>query len=248
MIFISLLGLFGCPKGKNTAPTTAEGILELHHQKTVLSSEPHDVVHTVITSNIPMANMEISSEIWFIKDVGILTNTQIPNMGLNQDGYLVSQDIAWSTNPVLGSRILEGNDKKTQINAYEESYMTYKDLYSELQYQGIEQVKENSCHKISAKNRASMNVTLYIDTQSYYLIQRDEEAYINGGKISLSSYFDDFRELHGAITPFKFTTNMMNIEQVSTISSVEINPENPPDITLPEDIVEPLKEIEESEE
>ena len=242
MIIFSFLGFFGCPKKMISSPPTPEEIFALNQKNTILNSTEIQNQHTVINLDIPVMKLSGKVDAWFVKEEGTYAVTELPGIGTQKMGYVKASDLVWSMDPMTGNKILSGKEKKSQINNFEETFLDMNARFLEATYAGLETINESMAHKITAKDRMDVPVTLYFDTENFYLIRKDSTLMVNGGEIISNMYFDDFQTIEGNIIATKLTINMMNMEQIMTIEILESNLEKTPTISIPTEIQELLEE------
>ena len=242
MILFSFLGFFGCPKKMISSPPTPEEIFALNQKNTIFNSTEIQNQHTIIDLDIPVMKLSGKVDAWFVKDEGTYAVTELANIGTQKMGYVKASDLVWSMDPMTGNKILSGKEKQSQVNNFEETFLEMNERFLEATYVGIETINETKAHKITAKDRMDVPVTLYFDTENFYLIRKDSTLMVNGGEIISNMYYEDFQTIEGNIIATKLKINMMNMEQIMTIESLKSNLENPPTISIPQEIQELLEE------
>ena len=242
MIIFSFLGLFGCPKKTLSSNPTAEEIFAANEKNTILNPMEIENQHTVITLEIPTIKLTGTVDAWAIKGEGTYIETELPKIGLQKMGYVKAEDLVWSMDPMTGNKILSGKEKKSQIQNFEDGFLNTSEQYLDATYVGIETINDSKAYKVTATDRMDTPVTLYFDKETLYLVRKDSTLNVNGGEVISNMYFDDFKNIEGNIVATRLTMNMMNMEQVMIINTLESNLSETPTISVPEEIQEILKE------
>lgn len=146
----------------------------------------------------------------------------IAGFGTIQRGY--NGTMGWENNPQTGVRELSGSEL-TQMKIGADFYRDIKimQLFPKLTVKGVEKVNGNDAYVVDATSADGFTETMYFDTQSGLLVRSDIEADTPQGKMKVTSYISDYRDVDGVKVPFTIKQTTPTIEFVIKLDSVKHN-------------------------
>lgn len=133
----------------------------------------------------------------------------------------------WSVDPFTGKREL----KDIELAQASAEAFFYKDLhldklYPDMQVKGIEKVGDREAYVLVGRLSKDADETkFYFDTQTGFLIREESSLMSPQGKLQTVTLFEDMREIGGIKVPYKITAKTPLFQVVTTVTSVEINPQ-----------------------
>jgi hypothetical protein len=146
----------------------------------------------------------------------------IAGFGTIQRGY--NGTVAWENNPQTGLRDLSGGEL-AQMKLGSDFYRDVKlmQVFPKMTVKGVEKVGSSDAYVIDATSAEGINETMYFDTQSGLLVRSDIEADTAQGKMKVSSYVSDYRDVDGVKIPFTIKQTTPTIEFTIKLDSVKHN-------------------------
>ena len=133
-------------------------------------------------------------------------------------------DLAWENSAMLGPQIKEGQEKADLLReALFDRWPAWREVYSSVDYAGVENVKDRPAHKIVATPVSGKPQTLYFDQANKLLVRMDLTVENPMGSIPVRSYYGDYRTVDGLLLPFGETTEMLGQTLSLVGESVEHN-------------------------
>jgi hypothetical protein len=112
--------------------------------------------------------------------------------------------VAWSSNPMQGSRVKEGKEleQTKRISSFARDANLEK-AYSTLSVRGIEKVGDRDAYVVVGSTEGLPDELLYFDLESGFLVRVDRIVIAPEGQQATTTFMEDYREVGGIKTPFK---------------------------------------------
>jgi hypothetical protein len=161
-----------------------------------------------ITSRVATGTFELSTmglkgeiEIYVNAPNKTLTIQHLSGVGKILDGF--DGKIGWSQNPMVGLREKSGAElaviaRSSDIHAPVKT----RQLYSKLEFKGIEKVENRETYVILATPAEGAPVKMYFDTQTGLMARTDTDLEIPEGRFHIETTTDDYREVDGVKVAF----------------------------------------------
>ena len=152
--------------------------------------------------------------------------TVIPSVGKVEQGY--DGAIAWEKSAMMGSRVLEGQEKESLVrNLTIGADLEPEKFYEKIETVGEEQVDGKPAYKVQLTTPGGATETRYYDKASGLMIKFDAAPKTQMGEIQVTSTPSDYQVLGGIKMPKKVTQNMMGQTITLTINDVQHNVDIP---------------------
>ena len=150
----------------------------------------------------------------------LLMTITVPGIGDIASGY--DGTVAWSDNPMQGARVLEGKE----LESMKESTGSDAELRDPSVITSAETVEKTtmgaqSCYKVKLvwKSGRTSYDCYAVDNGLRVATSAQQETQM--GAIDVSTTLADYKDFGGVKRPSKMTQEMMGVQQVMTVSSVE---------------------------
>jgi hypothetical protein len=146
----------------------------------------------------------------------------IEGFGTIQRGY--NGTVAWENNPQTGLRELSGGEL-AQMKIGSDFYRDIKlmQVFPKMTVKGIEKVNDKDAYVVDATSADGLTETMYFDAQSGLIVRTDVEAESPQGKMKVTSYASDYRDVDGIKVPFTVRQSTPQIEFTIKLDSVKHN-------------------------
>jgi hypothetical protein len=139
--------------------------------------------------------------------------------------------VAWETNPMLGPRVLSGEEKSQNLReAAFNSAIAWRALYSKAETVGVETVDGQECYKVVLTPADGKPTTEFYDKKTglevkQSLITTSQQL----GDVPAEATVSDYKEFDGILMPTKIVTKIAGQEFTITTDSVKVNQDIPAD-------------------
>lgn len=135
----------------------------------------------------------------------------------------------YDSNPMMGSRILQGQEKEQfEMGNPIEVAKDWRKYYEKVEYQGKEKVGDRDTHKIFITTKAGMTMTQYIDTANHLILKNEMTTVGPMGEMKILQFYEDYKNIEGDIKfPMTTRANVMGQEMLMTFEKAEINQDIP---------------------
>ena len=163
-----------------------------------------------------------------------LLSMEMPGLGALLGGYDGTN--AWSSNPVEGPRILEGDVAASA--AFDASYLGECDLsrYPEITTTEKTEFDGRAAYAISVVPTVGNPRTFFIDAENSMPLGSKRVEKTPMGDIPVTITNRGFKQFEGVTVPGSTQQEMMGMVQVMTFDSVKFNVEPAPDFSLPAEV------------
>jgi len=159
----------------------------------------------------------------------------LPGIGEMKQGF--DGTTAWASDPMQGPRIMAGTEAAAMSdNADFRAMSRPADLFTAMELAGAGEVDGEKCLKVKHTWKSGRVTTDCYSTSTWLIIESVTTQSGPQGEMQAVSHFSDFRSVSGLMMPYKTKMSMMGMEQLITITSVEIGEQ-------PAEAIEPPAEV-----
>jgi hypothetical protein len=151
----------------------------------------------------------------------MVSKVTIPGLGEIRNGF--DGTVGWELNPMTGARLLSG----AELDALREgthALAAVRDasLFRSMQTVERREVDGKSCYRVKLVWQSGRETYDCYDAETGLLIATEAQQESPMGTIQVTTRMTDFREFGGVKMPTRMVQEMMGMQQVMTISSVEL--------------------------
>ena len=192
----------------------------------------HSSVRMVGELSIPAAGISGSLEVFAAKPNKLLVKSNIPGVGEVLEGF--DGTVAWSVNPMTGPTVASG--KELEQKKFDADF--YGELRPQDRYKSTTTVEKTTwegrpAYKISLVRPDGSEEFEYHDVENGFRIGREITRETPAGSLKVKQTSADYRKFGNLMHPTRATVDVMNIQQLITISSVEYDKVDPAVFELP---------------
>jgi len=197
------------------------------------------------TFGMPAAGLEGSLMIASRPPASRVTKVELPGVGMIHTGYIDGK--AWSVDPFMGPRLLEGKELAAQREANEPGGMMRTDEFVEsLTTTELAEYNDQSCYKVAIKWRSGRESSDCYSVDTGLLIATESTEESPMGVMEMTSLFSEYEHFGDVQLPKTTQVLVMGQEQRIVIDSVDFETPSAEHFELPA-AIETLMEDEESE-
>ena len=151
---------------------------------------------------------------------------EMTSMGLTQEQGADGKH-AWSKDPMMGSRLLEGKELEDQLAETRfNAPLHWKSLYPKRSYKGLVDYQGKKCHQLEMELKSGTKSDWYVDAETHlhYGTKRKMKS-PQMGEISIEMIFKNYTEVDGVKLPHRLEMNQAGQQMVITIEDVKHNVE-----------------------
>lgn len=150
----------------------------------------------------------------------MLIATTIPGVGEMNSGY--NGDVAWTSNPMQGPRVLEGKelDQMREEGGFA-SILHRAALTTSMETVGKSEMQGEACYQVKVVYKSGRESTECYSVGSGLLLGVLSKQIGPMGTIDVTTFVSDYQEIGGIKTAMKTRMQMMGQEQVMTFSKIE---------------------------
>lgn len=173
----------------------------------------------------------------FQKAPGLSFNeTELAGMGKFLQGS--DGEVAWESNPMMGPRILEGEEKAAFLRSVRSNAeYAFDEFYKEFTTIGKEKVGDAEAFAVKMVTNEDQTETRLFDVKTGLLLASRSTQPSQMGDIKIETLFSDYREVEGVKIPFSQTVKMAGTEMKSVVEKADFNTDIPDTkFALPADV------------
>lgn len=159
-------------------------------------------------------------------------------------------EVLWDITAMTGPRIKTGGEKAAAAReARFNNALFWREMYKAVQTAGIDTVETRPCYKVVLTPNEGEPETGYYDVETGLPQRADQVIVAEMGRMSVQSFFSDYRPVDGLLIPFRSRQILMGMqEMVFATDSIAQNVEIPPErFALPPEIQALVAKAAESE-
>jgi zinc protease len=210
--------------GANTAAAQTAAEIVANHTKAV---DPQGVAAKLpgikTTANFEIPAMGMSASLIAIQrapNQSAIT-VGLPGIGEMRQGF--DGTTAWASDPMQGSRLMAGTEAAAMSDGADFRAMSRPaDLFTALELAGEGEVDGQKCIKVKHTWKSGRTTTDCFSTSTWLILETVATQTGPQGEMETVTRFSDYRNVGGVMMPHKTKMSMMGMEQLMTITSVEI--------------------------
>ena len=137
---------------------------------------------------------------------------------------------AWMLSPVLGDRLLEGEEKAAFLfQAMFNKEARWKEAYPKVECTGVEDVNGKPAFKVVLTPKTGKPVTRFYDKASHLQVKEMVTQATPMGEITVEMFPGDYKKVDGILTPFSVTQKVVGQSIEIKMTEVQQNVDLPPD-------------------
>lgn len=138
--------------------------------------------------------------------------------------------IAWEKNPMLGPRLLSGDEKvQTLREAAFNGAVDWRSLYQKAETAGVETIDGEECYKVVLTPAQGKPLTVYYQKKSGLEVKQTVIASSQMGEVPAEAMISGYKDFDGILTPTKVVTKLAGQEFTITTDTVKTNQDIPAD-------------------
>jgi len=201
----------------------------------------HESVHTVGKFSVPGQGIEGGLEVWSAVPDRMLLRVEIPGLGEIRSGY--DGTTGWTINPMTGPQLVEGKELE-QLRAQADFY---RNLYPAEDYTSMKVLEKadfggRPAYKMELVRTTGVTTTEYFDVETKLLLGMEMEQETPMGPVPVTLRMEDYEDFEGFRIATRTVMEMMGMEQIMTVESVEYDNLEPDTFAPPESIQALLEE------
>ena len=181
---------------------------------------------TTVTAAVPAMNVNGTVTIYQQAPNKAYIVQDIAGIGKTESG--TDGNIAWQMSPMMGVRILSGEEKEaTMREATLNSDLEPDKWYKSIENTGTEDVNGKPAYKVVFTTNSGQKETRYFDKASFLPVKTETVVKGPQGEVPVSTLVTDWQEIEGIKMPMKVTQHIMQFDQTLTVTKVEQNVDIP---------------------
>jgi hypothetical protein len=156
----------------------------------------------------------------------------LPGLGELRRGY--DGKVAWSIDPAIGPRLLEGRE----ADEFKHSADFYDDLHEASKFTSITVVGKvpfegQECYEVRLVRHSGFEYTEYFSVDTGLIVGGKLKASSQMGEVPVTTVSGGYKAFDGVLVPTVTKQRMMGLEQVVTVTSVSFEPIDASEFALP---------------
>jgi hypothetical protein len=156
----------------------------------------------------------------------------LPGLGELRRGF--DGKVAWSVDPAIGPRLLEGRE----ADEFKHSADFYDDLHEPSKFKSITVVGKGpfegqECYEVKLVRDSGFEYTEYFSAETGLIVGGKLKASSQMGEVPVTTVSGEYKAFDGVLVPTVTRQKMMGLEQVVTVTSVSFDPVDPAEFALP---------------
>jgi hypothetical protein len=198
---------------------TVDQILEKYVQALGGREALEKITSRVTKGTLEAPDLKGEIEIYAKAPNKLLIVQDVEGIGVSRDGY--DGQAAWAENPMFGVREKSGPElAAVAISSDFHAPLKIKQHYSKLEVKGKEKIGDREAWIIQATSAGGTPLKMYYDTQTGLHVRTEAEMESLGGKISVQTTLEDYRDVDGVKLPF--TTSQETPMSKAVIRVIEV--------------------------
>ncbi len=191
--------------------------------------------HMVMEMSMPAMGMSFTMDIKVMRPNKMLTTMEMPGMGTITTGY--DGTVAWMNNPMTGPQILEGQELNQALRQSDiDASIDFERLYPTMETVERTERGGRACYNVRMVSPDNDTVFSCFDVENGLIVAVTAKQTSQMGEVEVTSLLSDYKDFGGIKLPTRTTAQMMGMEMVTTIKSVDSNPIDPSVFELPAEI------------
>jgi hypothetical protein len=187
------------------------------------------------TFSMPAAGLTGDLEVIAAKPNHVVTIVNVPGMGMIRSGF--DGTVGWALDPMSGARLLTG----PELDAMREQANPLMAVRDPSLFQSMETVERTEmggqpCYRVRAVTTSGRETFDCYHVDSGLLVAQVATQESPMGSVETTTIMTDYRDFGGVLTPTTITQNMMGMQQIMGVTSVEYDAVDPSAFALPAEI------------
>jgi hypothetical protein len=184
------------------------------------------------TFEIPAQGMKGDLEVTAMAPDLMTVVVTLPGLGELRRGY--DGKVAWSIDPAIGPRLLEGRE----ADEFKHSADFYDDLHEPSKFTSITVVGKvpfegQEAYEVKLVRGSGFEYTEYFSVDTGLIIGGKLKASSQMGEVPVTTSSGEYKAFDGVLVPTVTKQRMMGLEQVVTVTSVSFEPVDAAEFALP---------------
>lgn len=235
---VSLLALAMSQAAAETVPAEdlpdARSLVERHIEAIGGRDAVLSQTESVVTGEFSMPAMGMTGSLTVASrppaDQAIVID--LPGMGEMRTG--VSPDLAWSLDPFMGPRLIEGDEFKSLMDsAMPGAVLRDPEYVSSMTTVGMAEFLDQACYLVEIEWKSGRESKDCYAVESGFLIATESVETSAMGEIQMVQTIDDYREIEGIMMPRVMRQTIMGMEQIMTMDEISFETPDPALFELP---------------
>lgn len=212
----------------------ARSLIERHIEATGGRDAIMAQSEVVMTGEMAMPAVGISGSLMVASRLPIeqVVLVELPGMGEMRTG--VSPDLAWSVDPFMGPRLIEGEEFKSLLdNTLPGAVMRDPEYVKSATTVGMAEFAGRSCFRVKIEWHSGRESHDCYAEDSGLLIAMQSVETSPMGSIEMVSVMEEFREFDGVMIPTVMRQTIMGMEQIMTLTDIRFETPDPALFELP---------------
>ncbi len=185
--------------------------------------------------SVPAQGLNGSIEIYWKSPNRLLVVQNLSGVGEVRQGF--DGKVGWEKSPLTGLRRLQGAElEQFKYTSDNTAAVRWRQFVRSPKLKGTQKVGNTQTYVVQATTTYGASITFYIDTKQFLTRRVDTEVAVQGGKLPVSLFFEDYRRVDGIHYPFRTRQQMAGLEMIMQFQQVSHN------VPLPDSIFAMPKE------
>jgi hypothetical protein len=196
----------------------------------------HSSIRYLGAFEVPAAGLKGALTVVQVSPNKMAMTADLPGMGQMVSGY--NGTVGWSINPMQGPRVLEGKElEQLREDAGPSALLRPADRIRSAETVELTSMNGKPCYKVKITSNSGRETFDCYSTETGLLVGMTGTQESPMGSVSVTTFFDDWKEFGGLKTATKMRQQMLGQEQILTIDRLEFDrPEDVKAVEVPEQI------------
>jgi hypothetical protein len=187
------------------------------------------------TFAMPAAGLSGELEVVMAPPGRMATTVEIPGVGTIRSGY--DGTVGWSVDPMMGARLMSGGELEA-LREQANPLMAVRDasLFRSMETVRRHEMGGQPCWEVRSVTTGGREILDCYHVETGLLVAQTSTTESPMGSMQSTNHFSEYKEFGGVLVPTKMTQEAMGMQQVITITSVELDGVGPDDFVLPAEI------------
>ena len=170
----------------------------------------------------PAQGMEGTIEMNMMVPGKMRVKVEVPDVFTEENGS--DGETAWSTNTMMGPRILEGKEKAQLVEeaGFEKVYNPEK-FYKAMEVVGMEELDGEKCYKVKLTKQSGLEATEFYSMKTGMQMRTESVVPSQMGEMKMAVNYSDMKEVGGIMFPHKIVREISGMSIVVEFDKIEVN-------------------------
>lgn len=185
--------------------------------------------------SMPAAGMTMEMEMWQSRPNRMLMVMNIPGLGEMKQGY--DGEVAWSTNPMQGPRVIEGAELQQTIRQADfDANLRFEHLFPTMETVGRAEAQGRPCWRVRMVAENGDEAFGCFDVETGLLLGLTSRTESEMGTVESTIEFHDYRDFGGIRMPARTVMNVMGQQMEMQVVEIDTSPIPASTYALPAEI------------